>query len=506
MKVCLINPPTSRAQDDIFFPMGLVTIGSILKAKGIETEILDFDLQIRLHPELRDSFGGFEDFAREEILKRTPDVVGISSICSNFPFAFELADMARALHPSAKIVLGGAQPSSVPTEAMEFCPALDAIVIGEGEQTFLELIRSNWTEASLAKIQGICYRDSEDMVRLTAPRPLMDDLDLLPFPDFSLVDVQEYRKHSSSLALLEAGRGCPFRCNFCSTAEMWVRKYRVKSPARIAEEMKRLHAQYGLSYLSLTHDNFTTSPKYVRKFCQYFIENGMQGFSWNASARTDTVTTADLQLMHKAGCRGVFYGVDSGSKRIQDIIDKHLDLEEFKRILEETVKLGIDSITSFIVGFPEEREEDINATVALGLWSKYTGAGEVQFHRLSPLASTKIYSQHFKDLNYSPVVSDISFIIFPEQRVLEKIARNPRLFSSYFEVPLPEVTDVDLFCFSNFYGALVNDIGASLHRYLNKTAKTPVGLFREWFSMNRETDYIELLRKPYVLDTVSECF
>ncbi|MCE9626019.1 MAG: B12-binding domain-containing radical SAM protein, partial [Deltaproteobacteria bacterium] len=441
----------------------------------------------------------------EEILKRSADVFGISSICSNFPFAFELADLLRTHHPRARIVLGGAQPSSVPVEAMEFCPAIDAIVIGEGEETFLELLRSRWTEDSLTSIKGLCYRDGE-AIRLTAPRPLIEDLDLLPFPDFSLVDIVEYREHSDSLALLEAGRGCPFRCNFCSTAEMWVRKYRIKSPGRIAEEMKVLHAKYSMSYISLTHDNFTTSPKYVRKFCKYFLENGLQGFTWNASARTDTVTVEDLDMMQRAGCRGVFYGVDSGSKRIQDIIDKHLDIEEFKRILDETVNRGISAITSFIVGFPEETVDDLNATVELGLWSKYAGAGEVQFHRLSPLASTKIYSKHFKDFHFSPVVSDISFIIFPEESVLEKIARNPKLFSSYFEVTLPQVPDIDLFCFSNFYGALVNDIGASLHRYLQKTSKTPVGLFKEWFSLNREAGYVDLLRKPYVLDTVSECF
>ncbi len=505
MKVCLINPPTSRAQDEVFFPMGLITVGSVLRENGVAAELVDFDLQLRLHPELRDGFSKFQDFARDEIAGRDAEAFGISSICSNFPFAFELAELIREEHPNAKIVMGGPQPSSVAPESMAYCPAIDAIVVGEGELTFLELLRSDWSLSALAKIQGLCYR-AEDGIRLSEPRPLIEDLDTLPFPDFSLVDVEEYRKHSCSLALLEAGRGCPFRCNFCSTAEMWVRKYRVKSPARIAEEMRRLHHKFGMSYISLTHDNFSTSPKYLRKFCHYFIDNGLQGFTWNASARTDTLKIDDLDLMQRAGCRGVFFGVDSGSKRVQDLIDKHLDLEEYKLILGETVKRGISAISSFILGFAEETHEDLNATIELGLWSKYAGSGEVQFHRLAPLASTKIYAQHFKDLNYSPVVSDISFIIFPEASVLQKIQANPRLFSSYFEVPLPLVRDLDLFCFSNFYHALVNDIGASLYWYLKKTGKTPIEFYQEWYSQNREAEYTQLLKKPYVLDTVAECF
>lgn len=505
MKVFLINPPTSRPQDEIFFPMGLITVGSALKEGGIGAEIFDLDLELRRHPELRSSYAAFEAFAREKIRQADTEIFGISSICNNFPYALEIAEWIREERPEAKIVLGGAQPSSVPVDCMKACPAIDAIVIGEGEHGFLELLRSDWSEESLPAILGICYRTGGE-VKLSPPRPLIDDLDTLPFPDFSLINIADYQEHSCSLAMIEAGRGCPFRCNFCSTAEMWVRKYRVKSPARIHREMQLLNAQIGMSYFSLTHDNFTTSPKYNRKFCQWFLENNPEGFTWNASARTDTVTVDDLDLMQRAGCRSLFFGVDSGSKRIQDIIDKHLDLEEFKTILRESVKRGISAITSFIIGFPEETEEEVNATLSLALWSKFNGASEVQLHRLSPLSSTKVYAQYFKDLQFSPVVSDISFIVFPTEKILERIHDHPRLFSSFFEIPMAGLPAVDVFCLSNFYHALVNDIGASLHLYLLKSKKAPIDFYREWYFNNREAEYTSLFTKPFVLDTVAECF
>ncbi|HKY64135.1 MAG TPA: radical SAM protein [bacterium] len=505
MKVCLISPPTSRVQDELFFPMGLVAIGTAAREGGFDIEILDLDLELRRQPELRHDFAAFEAYVRREARNREARVFGISSICSNYPYALEIGEWIRQERPDAKIVFGGPQPSSVAPATMEAYPSIDVIVVGEGEVGFLELLRSDWSPDSLSKILGICYRENGEL-RSTPPRPLLEDLDSLPIPDFSLVDLRAYKHGHVWPAMIEAGRGCPFRCNFCSTAEMWVRKYRVKSPQRIYREMEILNAEYGMGYFSLTHDNFTTSPVYNRKFCRWFLENNRKGFSWDASARTDTVTIDDLDLMHRAGCRGLFFGVDSGSPRIQDLIDKHLDLEEFKSILLEAVKLGIPVTTSFIVGFPEETVEELDATISLGLWSKYAGAREVQFHRLSPLASTKVYAKNSGNLRFSPVVSDMSIIIMSDFGLLRKINRHPSLFSSFFEIPMPAVPDIDMFCFSNFYHALVNDIGAPLYGYLKKRNVSPVGFYQGWYAQNRQTEYSRLLTKPYVLDTVVECF
>jgi len=505
MKVCLINPPTSRPQDDVFLPMGLIAVGTMLRKMGIETELLDCDLQLRKHPELRSGLPIFKNFFSECVHRIHADVYGISSVCSNFPMALEIARWLRDEYPNSKILLGGPQPSSVPTEALEHCPALDLVVIGEAEVTVSELFRSDFTPESLSSIDGIAYRDGQRILQ-NKPRALLEDLDQLPLPDFTLLNLREYPDFENSIALIEAGRGCPFRCTFCSTAEMWSRKYRVKSPGRILEEMRRLNREFGLTYFPLTHDNFTTSPKYYRKFCHDLLETNREGFTWSASARTDTLSPPDLDLLYRAGCRGLFIGVDSGSLATQKKIDKNLDLDEYKVIIQETVKRGITVVASFIIGFPEETIEDINATLELGLWTKHAGVREVQFHRLAALASTKIYHDHWKNLRYREIVSDICLLLYREDQLIEEVQNNPRLYSSYFEIPVPQVEGLDLSCLDNFYSFLTNKIGPSLYQYLKKQGKSPVGFFQAWLDRQKTSKYSELYMKPYIMETVSECF
>lgn len=504
MKACLINPPTSRPQDDIFFPMGLIAVGTVLRKMGVETEILDCDLQMRKHPELRESFSFFKNYLLERLHRSRADVFGITSLCSNFPLAVKISQALREEFPGVKIVLGGPQPSSLPLETLEHCPAVDAVVVGEAEVTVAELFASDWRAESLSKIDGLAYRDGGRVVQ-NKPRALLDDLDVLPMPDFDLVDLREYPDFDTALALIEAGRGCPFRCTFCSTAEMWSRKYRVKSPGRILAEMRRLNAEFGMTYFPLTHDNFTTSPKYVRKFCREFLETNTEGFTWSASARTDTVRPDDLEAMYRSGCRGLFFGVDSGSVTTQKGIDKNLDLEEYKFIIQEAVKRGIAAVASFIIGFPEESLDDINATLELGLWSKRAGVKEVQYHRLAALASTKIFHRHWENLKFRAIVSDICLLLFLDEELVREVQDHPRLYSSYYEIPVPKAEGIDLACLNNFYSFLVNAIGPSLHGYLKKRNLTPIGFFQEWLDRQQPANYGELYGKPYIMETVAEC-
>lgn len=478
-KVCLINPPTSRDIDEIFFPMGPLVLASVLKAHEIPVQILDFDLALRKFPGMRGDPSGFSQYLTQLFLESGADIYGITSICSNFPYALQIARLIRRLTPESKIVLGGPQPSSVPVMTMQEYDFLDAIVVGEGENTFLELVSSNWTPSELSKIKGIVFRQGGDIVH-NPPRPLIEDLDELPFPDFSLLNLREYLAISPCIALIEAGRGCPFHCSFCSTATFWSRKYRAKSPPRILKEMEILDAQYGLKSFSLTHDNFTTSPKYVRTFSDYFAENNHRRYRWSSSARTDSLLRCNPQKMRRAGCTGLFLGVDSGSQSLQKAIDKHLNLEEYRQVLGQTVELGIEATTSFIVGFPEESKEDLNQTIELGYWSRSIGAHEVQFHSLSPLAGTKIYDKFKQDLRLNGVSSDLSLFAMAEDGVMDMLLQNPELFSSFFTVPTPELDPITPFLFAQFYYVLLKSLGLSTYWIFQKKLKTPTVLFGEW--------------------------
>ncbi|MFO1519244.1 MAG: radical SAM protein [bacterium] len=501
-KTCLINPPTTREQDEIFFPMGLVVLGTLLKEEAIPVEIVDFDLELRKHPHLRNSPQKFEEYALKTLRACGAEVFGIGSICSNFPNALSLAKAIRKKIPQTKIVLGGPQPSSVPQKTLECFSDIDVVVVGEGEKTLLELLQCDWNPDSLKNISGICFHDS-GKVHTTPARPLLEDLDELPLPDFSLVDLPQYFPYENMLALIEAGRGCPFRCSFCSTAEMWSRKYRAKSPGRILEEMRILHRDYQKTHFNLTHDNFTTSPKYIRKFCDYFIEHN-QKFTWSSSARTDTLKPKDLENLKKAGCKGLFFGVDSGSSRVQKAIDKHLDLEEFKEILSETVSQGIGATTSFVLGFPDETRDEIDETISLGAWAKRHGATNIQYHRLAPLAGTKIYNDHKGRLEFNGLSSDMSVPVLVDPEIVPMMKTHPDLFSSFHTIPTPQLKDLDMLCLTNFFTVVVNKMGPTVEWLFEETGKKPTDLFSDWLEFTHETSNLKLFSPSFILDSFRE--
>jgi radical SAM superfamily enzyme YgiQ (UPF0313 family) len=481
-KVTLINPPTTPPIADIYFPMALVSLGSFLRQNGFQTEVIDFDLHMRKFPPLI-HWHSLKEHVLRELEKTGSEIFGISSICWNYPFALLLAKEIRNRWPHSKIILGGPQPSAVPEETLNYCPWIDVIVIGEGERTLLELVSSDWKETSLMKIDGIAFREGEK-IRRTRKRDLIANLDELPFPDFSLIPLRDYHMPPRYMpAIIEAGRGCPFTCSFCSTALMWERQYRAKSPGRILEEMRRVKAEYGSlqSCFSLTHDNFTTSPRYVREFCDFMKKNNRDGFHWSVSARPDTVNPSKMKDLFDAGCRAVFFGVDTGSQRMQKVIDKHLRLLDFEPLLQATCAMGIAATTSFIIGYPEETEEDLNETLAWALRAKWLGSANVQVHRIAPLASTQIYEKNklglfYQRQNQSDICSEWFRLPEMESMILERKG----LFSSFYTIPTPHLKNLNVGHMATFFNWVITYFSPFLKPYLDGIDINASDIFCDW--------------------------
>ncbi len=458
--------------------MGPLVLATLLRDQGLAVEIQNFDLIFRQTPKYFSAPQEYRQLFFKYIENCEADIFGISSICSNFPYAIQMASWIRQIKPRARIILGGPQPSAVPKATLEKFKFIDGIVVGEGEKTLIELVNTPWERNAITQVLGLCFRMGETVVQ-NPPRPLVDDLNDLPLPDFTLLDLPAYLKVTPHAAIIEAGRGCPFRCNFCSTAEFWSRKYRAKSPERILREMERLYRDYGVSYFPLTHDNFTTSPKYVREFCRYFIEHNTR-FKWGSSARTDTLKKEDLYKMYQAGCRSLFFGVDSGSASIQKTIEKYLKMDGCRDILQEAQRLGITVVASFILGFPEETPQDIDDTIRLGIWAKKQGIHEIQFHRLSPLAGTKLYHEHRKNLELHGLATDMSLPLMNDRETLEYIMESPDMFSSFYSLPTPNLGKLELLEFSNFYTILGNALGSSISWIFEKKRQSPLELYQDW--------------------------
>jgi Radical SAM superfamily len=268
-------------------------------------------------------------------------------------------------------------------------------------------------------------------------------------------------------APLELGRGCPFACTFCSTNDFFRRRFRVKSPQHMLAEMRSIASRYAIRTFELTHDMFTVDRRRVVAFCRHLLDSGDK-FAWSCSARTDCVDEELLELMSAAGCTGMFFGVETGSKRMQRIIDKDLDPDYAKVMIETAERLRIDTTVSLIMGYPEENLDDLRETAAMYMQSmRHTGSSP-QLNLLAPLAGTPIYSQHKDRMVLEELGSEMSHQGRTQNdadRAL--IRRYPHIFPNFYLLPAPGLDR--LFClelreFLRFGGERLRWLLTALHQ------------------------------------------
>lgn len=410
-------------------PLGLLAIAGPACLSGHAVRIVNLAEEARAgRLPIRDE--SFVHDAAAFLAQFEADVIGFTSRSDTYPLHVLVAGALRALQPQPLMVFGGPQAAATDRETLAHFPVPDIIVRNEGDVTFPELLRVLAAGGPLESVEGITWRRDAEGVR-NPDRPLVQNLDDLPLPAFDLYPYP-YRR---SFAELEVGRGCPFGCTFCSTSLFFNRRYRLKSPQRILAEMRTLMQLYGVRDFDFTHDLFTVNKHKVREISAAIHGSDLK-VTWHCSARIDCVDDALLEQMAAAGCNEIFFGIEHGSPRMQKIINKNLNLDLVVPVIEKCRELGIDTICSFIYGFPEETVDDLKATLDLVVRLKDLGVLKVQLHRLSPLANTPIYQAYADQIqdvfNTGDVVGDQS----RSAEEAELIRRHPRIFSSQMTLPL----------------------------------------------------------------------
>ncbi|MBZ5505489.1 MAG: B12-binding domain-containing radical SAM protein [Acidobacteriia bacterium] len=454
MKVCLISAPTANRFDNWAMdekeaarvmgelaPVGILSLAAVLEAKGLHPEVVDlnrvyYDWLQKSNRSQSSAETDFCRFAGDYFAGRDFDFFGFSTVCSSYPLTLRIAAEVKRAHRESVVVLGGPQASVVDVSTMRAFPFVDLVVRGEAEQTLPDLVDALTRHSSLATISGITFRRDEDgeIVR-TAAAPLVSDLDALPFPAFHLFPDVRFCRHFP----LELGRGCPFACTFCSTNDFFRRSFRLKSPAQMIADMRRVKQTYGINSFELVHDMFTVDRKRVVAFCEALL-GSKEEFTWGCSARTDCVDEELIELMAKAGCRGIFFGIETGSRRMQKIIDKGLELNDSAERVRSCDKFKISTAVSLMAGFPDETMNDLRDTAAFFVDSLRYDYADPQLSILAPLADTPIQKQHKDSLVLNDDVADMSYRGWqqqPEDHAM--IAAHPEIFSSFYSVPLPHI-------------------------------------------------------------------
>ena len=373
-----------------------------MRANGHEPEIYDPKLDL-LNGHLQFESSLYEKFALR-ILERHPDVVGFTALGCNFNCVVKVADHIKRLVPELPVLLGGPHATILHREILERFSSFDLVVRNEAEQTLPPLL-NRLARMDIGDLPGVSYRNRYGELICNPGSPIIEDLDQLPVPAYDCYPIRELELAGIRV---EAGRGCPFSCTFCSTASFFGRSYRLKSTARLLAEMDGLNSIYGFNVFKLNHDLFTVNRKKVVEFCHAMLE---RNYTWSCSARVDCVDPELLELMWEAGCRDIYFGIEAGSARMQAISRKRLDLDLVEPTLDVTSRLGIRTVTSFITGYPEEEKEDQDSTVNLAarlLW-RPDRLNESQLHLLVPEPGTQLTAEYGTQLFYDGYITDFNF-------------------------------------------------------------------------------------------------
>jgi radical SAM superfamily enzyme YgiQ (UPF0313 family) len=447
MRFCLVSPATvtefnrEEAQTRAFrvlaehAPVGVLTLAAVLEQKGQVPDLVDLNLLYRDYLCADQNESAQADFCRyaaERILDVPFDAIGFGTICSTYPLTLRIAKAVRQARPDAAIIFGGPQASAVDLATLKIFPHIDFILRYEAEESLPRLLDALAYGEPIEAVDGLTYRRAGEPVR-TASAPPIENLDLLPLPAYHRYP---YLRQARYLPL-ELGRGCPYACTFCSTNDFFRRDFRLKTPKLIVEQMMALKKEYNVPIFDLIHDMFTVNRKKVVEFCNEIIASGEQ-FSWNCSARTDRVDPELLELMAEAGCRGIFFGIETGSQTLQRVLKKRLVLSDAIKKVEQASRLGFQTAVSLITGFPTESDTDFADTVDFFARSLRYENTSPQFHILAPLADTPIEREYRDRLHFDDIISDMSHQGWeqdPADRAL--IASHPDVFANFYAVPTP---------------------------------------------------------------------
>ena len=365
-RVVLIQPPIGGEPSDITPPIGLLILAAILEAEGRRPSLVDLNL---LHKQGRIDL---ERSLRSQYRAALPpkgevDLIAITTWSYNFDVCVELAEEIRKRYKGVPIVIGGPHATFVAEEALETFEVFDYALRDEGDLTFPRLLAALEDGArpeALAEIPGLTWRREGAVVR-NCSGGVVEDLDALPYPAYGLIEINDYLA-LSPVQVIEAGRGCPYNCNFCSTTNMFQRRYRTKSAARLVDELEWAMAQSGANRFELLHDNLVAGKKYVRALCAEIRARNLD-IDWSCTSRTDNITEELAQEMFLAGCSQVFFGVESLSAERQAWTGKGLIPAKVEEAVRLTARQHITPTTGIIVGFPEETAAELDATVGAAL-------------------------------------------------------------------------------------------------------------------------------------------
>lgn len=370
MKILLFNPPRF---DMIRYglpninangpPLGIASIAAVLEKAQYNVKAIDF------------YYEPWEK-VRGAIASEGADIIGITTLSQQRGSVYRLIHLIKEIDSNIKVVLGGPHSHFMYEQVLQNFP-VDFIVLGEGEETFLDLVRALDKNSDVLSVKGIVFKKNGKIIK-TQDRSLISDLDGLPFPAYHFFNLDKYSTFERLKSEVYDGvkleklkfttyafsRGCPGRCAFCSTYKFWGYKWRHRSPGKTVDDLEILVKEYKREYINFVDDIFTVNEDSIIDICKGIIAKKLN-MLWDCETRVDFVSEEVLEWMKKAGCILISYGVESASPEILEAINKKTTYEKIIRAFKMTRDAGIKTNMLLMVGNPGESFKSIKATRAM---------------------------------------------------------------------------------------------------------------------------------------------
>jgi anaerobic magnesium-protoporphyrin IX monomethyl ester cyclase len=306
--------------------------------------------------------------AAEKILEKNPDVVGVHAITDNRFKAIALFKELKKRDKNVIALTGGPHFSLTARNAMEIVPEIDYVIKGEGEKAVVRFLNTLERKEDISAVPGIVYRGPDGEILENKTVNLIENLDELPMPAWHLFDMKEYDKPIDGTKIRSIGvmsaRGCPNVCVYCANARSGLR---LMAPKKFVDEVEFLHKEYGFKGFDFWDDTLTMVNEHVIAICEEILKRKLD-IVWYARARVNTVNEKLLNLMRKAGCIRISYGVESGSPRILKVIRKNITIDQVKQAVSLSSEAGMAVVENFMVNLPDETIDDLKQTIEVMKW------------------------------------------------------------------------------------------------------------------------------------------
>jgi anaerobic magnesium-protoporphyrin IX monomethyl ester cyclase len=376
MKVVLINPPI-ETKSRLWYPIGIAYIATCLRQNGIEVTVIDL-------------IG--EDFSRKEFINRlnkeNAEYFGIGGIVTAFNNFVDIAGYIRDVHPNAFIFAGNTVAYTIP-EIILGTTTVNAVVMGEGEDTVVDLVTRHYNGDNLQNVYGIMYKDEEGNIITTEPRKPIDNIDMLSYPAWDLLPLENYFKNAKHrYCVISTVRGCPYNCTFCCKTFLNY-KTRYRCAESIIDELVEFNNRYNISRFYFFDDLSMVYKANLIKFCQLKMESPLAAMPWTISGRLSTFDDELASALKAANVSDIGFGIESLDQDVLDLYNKNLEVEQIHKAIEICEKHQLSYAgSSFLIGAINETEKSVKSSV------EFCRQHNLRYepHFVTPFPGTELYS------------------------------------------------------------------------------------------------------------------